>query len=248
MARAARYFGLVPAGGVGLRFGGISPKQYSVLGGKTVLERSVDALLADPRVEKVFVVLAKSDTTGSELFAGNPRVKCLAVGGAERANTVLNALNHLLENFMVNETDWILVHDAARPGLNAQALAALIDQASEHVVGGLLAVPVADTLKQTSQAEEGEVISQHTVPRDPLWAAQTPQMFRAQALSMAIAECLFRGVKLTDDASAIETMGIGPLIVPGHLENMKITLPDDLRLIGKLLDMSPDGLSQENVQ
>jgi len=243
MARTAKYFGLVPAGGAGRRFGGSIPKQYAMLGAKTVLERSVEALLVDPRVEGVFVVVAKDDTTATALFQGNPQVKCLPVGGQERVNSVLNGLNHLLENFLVNETDWVLVHDAARPGLSAAALKSLIDQGSEHVAGALLAVPVADTLKKTSVAEEGEVIAQHTIPRDHLWAAQTPQMFRAQALSMAISECLYKGAQLTDDASAIETMGVGPLIVPGHVENMKITRVEDLGTVARLL-----GLQQENLE
>ena len=222
MARIAKYFGLVPAGGAGRRFGGSIPKQYAMLGAKTVLEHSVEALLADPRVEKVFVVVASDDSTALALFRGNSQVTCLPLGGQERVNSVLNGLNHLLENLLVGETDWVLVHDAARPGLSAAALKSLIDQGSEHIAGALLAVPVADTLKRTSLAQEGEVIAQHTVPRDHLWAAQTPQMFRAQALSMAISECLYKGAQLTDDASAIETLGIGPLIVPGHVENMKI--------------------------
>lgn len=243
MARIAKYFGLVPAGGAGRRFGGSIPKQYAMLGAKTVLERSVEALLADPRVEKVFVVVASDDSTALALFRGNSQVTCLPLGGQERVNSVLNGLNHLLENLLVGETDWVLVHDAARPGLSAAALKSLIDQGSEHIAGALLAVPVADTLKRTSLAQEGEVIAQHTVPRDHLWAAQTPQMFRAQALSMAISECLYKGAQLTDDASAIETLGIGPLIVPGHVENMKITQAEDLRTVARLL-----GLHQENFE
>lgn len=238
MARTAKYFGLVPAGGAGRRFGSDVPKQYALLGATTVLERSVHALLADPRLEKVFVVLAPGDMRGAALFAGNSKVTCLPLAGAERANTVLNALNHLLNNFLVSDTDWILVHDAARPGLNSQALRVLIDQASAHVAGGLLAMPIVDTLKKGSVAESGEAIAQHTVSRSQLWAAQTPQMFRAQALSLAISECLFKGVQLTDDASAIETMGISPLLVQGHVENMKITMADDLRVVAKLLDLN----------
>ena len=243
MARIAKYFGLVPAGGAGRRFGGSIPKQYAMLGAKTVLEHSVEALLADPRVEKVFVVVASDDSTALALFRGNSQVTCLPLGGQERVNSVLNGLNHLLENLLVGETDWVLVHDAARPGLSAAALKSLIDQGSEHIAGALLAVPVADTLRRTSLAQEGEVIAQHTVPRDHLWAAQTPQMFRAQALSMAISECLYKGAQLTDDASAIETLGIGPLIVPGHVENMKITQAEDLRTVARLL-----GLHQENFE
>lgn len=243
MAKTAKYFGLVPAGGAGRRFGGAIPKQYTILGAKTVLEHSVGALLADPRVEKVFVVVASDDFAAMKLFQGNSQVICLPLGGQERVNSVLNGLNHLLENLLVGETDWVLVHDAARPGLSAAALKRLIDEGSEHIAGALLAVPVADTLKRTSLAQEGEVIAQHTVPRDHLWAAQTPQMFRAQALSMAISECLYKGAQLTDDASAIETLGIGPLIVPGHVENMKITQAEDLRTVARLL-----GLHQENFE
>ncbi len=237
MARAAKFVGLVPAGGAGRRFGGAVPKQYARLGGKTVIEHSVSALLADARVSRVFVVFGADDTVGPALFDRNPRVVCLPLAGAERVNTVLNALNHVLEQFLVSETDWVLVHDAARPGLRADDLTKLIDVASEHVAGGLLATPVADTLKRTAQAEQGEVICQQTVSRDALWAAQTPQMFRAQALSLAITEALYKGVVLTDEASAIETMGISPLIVKGHLQNMKITQPEDLGLVSTLMGL-----------
>ncbi|HEX4855552.1 MAG TPA: 2-C-methyl-D-erythritol 4-phosphate cytidylyltransferase, partial [Limnobacter sp.] len=111
MATAARYFGLVPAGGTGRRFGAEQPKQYSLLAGKTVLERSVQALLADPRVQKVFVIVAPGDPQAAQFFPGNPRVDCLPLAGAERANTVLNALVYLLENKLVAESDWVLVHD-----------------------------------------------------------------------------------------------------------------------------------------
>lgn len=148
---------------------------------------------------------------------------------------MLNALNHLLEQFKISETDWVLVHDAARPGLSQAALNNLIIQASQHVAGGLLATPLVDTIKHTALAEENTVIVEKTLSRQNIWAAQTPQMFRAQALSLAISECLYQGVELTDEASAIETMGLSPLIVEGHLENMKITHPKDLELVRKLL-------------
>ncbi|MCQ8896222.1 2-C-methyl-D-erythritol 4-phosphate cytidylyltransferase [Limnobacter humi] len=237
MARPARYFGLIPAGGVGKRFGGDTPKQYALLGELTVLERSVNAMLADDRVVRVYVVVSKDDTQAERLFEGHPRVQVLKVAGRERANTVLNALQHLLEQFKIDDTDWVLVHDAARPGLSLSALKRLIDEASTHVAGGLLALPVADTLKKVNRTEDGEVVVQQTVPRDSLWAAQTPQMFRAQALALAITECLYKDVQLTDDASAIETMGISPLIVEGHLENMKITHSADLHTVATLLGL-----------
>ena len=235
MARAAKFFGLVPAGGAGRRFGGAVPKQYASLGPKTVIEHSVSALLADARVSQVFVVCAPDDTVGPALFENHPQVVCLPLAGAERVNTVLNAVNHLLEQLLVCETDWLLVHDAARPGLRASDLSGLIDAASEHVAGGLLALPVADTLKKAAMTDTGEVISLQTVSRQALWAAQTPQMFRAQALSLAIAEALYKGAVITDEASAVETMGISPLIVKGHLQNMKITQPEDLGLVSTLM-------------
>lgn len=238
MATPAKFFGIIPCGGTGQRFGGPTPKQYIQLGARTVLEHSVEALLSDPRVHTVFVVVSPNDTEAEALLGSNPKVNVLPLAGKQRTNTVLNALNHLLENFKIAETDWVLVHDAARPGLGAQALTRLIDEASQHVAGGLLAMPVADTLKSTETTEDNTVIAQRTVPRQGLWAAQTPQMFRAQALSLAITECLYKGMDLTDEASAIETMGISPLIVEGHLENMKITRPSDFQALKKLLGLS----------
>lgn len=239
MATSAKYYGLVPAAGQGKRFGADAPKQYADLGGLTVLERSVNALLADDRVHKVFVVCAPDDTRCASLFESVPKVKVLPLGGWERVNTVLNALQYLLENMWVFETDWVLVHDAARPGLPRHLLARLIDQASEHVAGGLLALPVADTLKKASVSEEGDTSSQTTVSRTNMWCAQTPQMFRAQALSLALAECLYQGAEVTDEASAIETMGISPLLVMGGLENMKITQAQDLEYVRCLLNLQP---------
>ncbi len=239
MAIIANYFGLVPAGGHGARFGSSLPKQYVKLGSRTIVEHSVAALLADARIHKVFVVCAAEDVHCAALFADEPRVRVLALGGAERVHTVHNALQHLLQNLMINETDWVLVHDAARPGLRKHQLARLIDQASAHVVGGLLALPVADTLKRAKISEGGDVSSHETVSRDGLWAAQTPQMFRAQALELALAECLYQGVQVTDEASAIEIMGMSPLLVQGGLENMKITRPEDLLNVAVLMGLMP---------
>lgn len=240
MSKTPRYIGLIPAGGEGSRFGASKPKQYASLGGKAVLQWSVQALLAEPRVHHVYVVVAPGDEEAQAHLANWDRVTVLKCGGRERARTVQNALAHLLENFRISDTDWVLVHDAARPGLSAQALGRLIDECSTHVAGGLLAMPVADTLKRSAMAEDGEVIAQTTVARDGLWAAQTPQMFRAQALNLAISECLYKNVALTDDASAIETMGISPLLVRGHLENLKITVQDDLQVVARLLGVDSE--------
>lgn len=232
------YIGLVPAGGAGQRFGGPVPKQYASLGNARVIEHSVKALLADERITRVYVVVSENDELAELLFEGNPKIKILKKAGKERVNTVLNALNYLIENMLINDTDWVLVHDAARPGLVLEDLTRLIDVASEHVAGGLLAVPMPDTLKKAETTEEGEVISRTTVPREGIWAAQTPQMFRAQALSLALTECLYKGMMVTDEASAIEAMGISPLLIEGRLENMKITRPNDLSLVARLMGIS----------
>lgn len=237
----AKYIGLVPAGGAGQRFGGPVPKQYASLGSARVIEHSVQALLADERVSKVYVVVSENDELAEVLFDGNLKVAVLKKAGKERVNTVLNALNHLIENMLINDTDWILVHDAARPGLVLSDLSRLIDVASEHVAGGLLAVPMPDTLKKAETTEDGEVISRTTVPREGMWAAQTPQMFRAQALSLALTECLYKGMAVTDEASAIEAMGISPLLLEGRLENMKITRPNDLSLVARLMGIPLGG-------
>lgn len=240
MAKAARFFGLVPAGGAGRRFGGTQPKQYAMLGGRTVLEHSVNALLADKRVEHVFVLVADGDTQAITLFSACERVSCLAFAGEERVNTVLNGLQAMLQSGKAALQDWVLVHDAARPGLAASALAELIDAASAHPVGGLLALPVVDTLKKASQPESGgggvksPPHAEGTVPRTGLWAAQTPQMFRIGNLRDAIEHCLKIGLGLTDDASAIEATGGAPLLVRGHFENMKITMPGDLDIVARL--------------
>lgn len=238
MAISAKYFGLVPAGGSGSRFGSSTPKQYARLGDKTVIEHSVLALLADARLERVYVVCHAQDPVCESLFGANERVTVLKLAGLERVNTVLNALHALLENAHIAETDWVLVHDAVRPGLDKNSLKSLIDQASGHVVGALLALPLADTLKRGSPLESGETISQATLPRQGLWCAQTPQMFRAQALSLALAECLYQQVVVTDEACAIETMGVSPLLVHGSLVNMKITLPQDLQHVADLMGLS----------
>lgn len=240
MPASPRMIGLIPAAGHGTRFGSQQPKQYMALGGLSLLAHSAKALLADHRVSRVFVAVAPGDVAAAPALAGIDGVELIHTGGQERVNTVLNSINHLLENGRVGELDWLLVHDAARPGLDAESLGRLIDQASEHVAGGLLALPVADTLKRAHPMEGGVHSAAQTVPRDDLWAAQTPQMFRAQALQMALSESLFKGLKVTDEASAIEMLGISPLLVQGRLSNMKVTFPEDLPVVARLMGVEHD--------
>ena len=222
-----RYFGLIPAGGTGNRFGAGLPKQYSTIHGCTMLEHTLRAMLAAPELDTVFVVLAPGDTAFREhdwSSYGN-RVTPVWCGGATRRDSVLNGL--VAAASMVEPDDWILVHDAARPCLAADDLRRLIDRVSPDPVGGLLAVPVADTLKR---ADTDSRIAA-TQPRDGLWQAQTPQMFRYAVLL----EALHRAAQVTDEASAIEATGAKPLLVEGSAMNFKVTYPADLEFAALIL-------------
>lgn len=226
-----RIVALVPAAGIGARASDARPdqipKQYRHIAGRPMLLHAVQALLADPRIEQVRVVTAPHDLIARGLLADLPRTLCCPVGGAERSDTVLNGL----EQAGLARNDWVLVHDAARPGLPIQALARLIDACLENGVGGLLAMPVADTIKYADQT--GCV--DRTVDRAHLWAAQTPQMFRVGLLIDALRKAKQAGQLLTDEAQAMELAGYQPLLVPGSGRNAKVTWPDDFEWVGSWL-------------
>lgn len=226
-----RIVALVPAAGIGARASDARPdqipKQYRHIAGRPMLLHAVQALLADPRIEQVRVVTAPHDLIAQGLLADLPRTLCCPVGGAERSDTVLNGL----EQAGLARNDWVLVHDAARPGLPIQALARLIDACLENGVGGLLALPVADTIKYADQT--GCV--DRTVDRAHLWAAQTPQMFRVGLLIDALRKAKQAGQLLTDEAQAMELAGYQPLLVPGSGRNAKVTWPDDFEWVGSWL-------------
>lgn len=219
-----RYWAVVPAAGVGRRMGSERPKQYLELLGKSVLDHSLARLLEHPHIEAVYLALAEEDEYWPDsAFAGDPRVIRVA-GGAERCHSVLNALGRLRE--AADDGDWVLVHDAARPCLTRQDLDRLIETLQGHPVGGLLGVPLQDTLKRV--AGTGEVVE--TLPRSELWQAYTPQMFRLGLLAESLQHALARGLLVTDDASAMELSGHRPLMVEGQAGNLKITRPADLQL------------------
>ena len=226
-----RIVALVPAAGIGARASDARPdqipKQYRHIAGRPMLLHAVQALLADPRIEQVRVVTAPHDLIAQGLLADLPRTLCCPVGGAERSDTVLNGL----EQAGLARHDWVLVHDAARPGLPGEALARLIDACLENGVGGLLAMPVADTIKYADQ--KGCV--DRTVDRAHLWAAQTPQMFRVGLLIDALRKAKQAGQLLTDEAQAMELAGYQPLLVPGSGRNAKVTWPDDFEWVGSWL-------------
>lgn len=221
-----RYIALIPAAGVGIRLGHDVPKQYLRLSERTMLEHSISAMLSDARIDRVFIVVAPTDDKWQSIQSDSARVEFLPVGGASRAESVLNGLIAIAAR--TSDDDRVLVHDAARPCLGKTELARLIDEVSNDDHGGLLAVPLADTLKR---AEEGHVIE--TLQRDGLWCAQTPQMFRYASLRAALSVGSLDGI--TDEAGAIERNGNFPRLVLGSATNIKVTTEHDLMLARAIL-------------
>ena len=209
--------------------GGPSPKQYLDIGGRPLLWHTLRALCGHPRIEHVFLILAKGDA----LFARHDwrdfaaRLTPLYCGGATRAASVFNGLMAVRDE--VGASDWILVHDAVRPCLAGAELERLLAALAEDDTGGLLAVPVPDTLKRAG----GDARVVRTEPREELWLAQTPQMFRYQLLLEALRVAEFAPV--TDETSAIEMLGLQPRIVMGSPRNIKVTYPEDLALAELIL-------------
>lgn len=226
---AIRYFGLIPAAGTGSRMGADAPKQYLRLGSRTLLEHSIAALMSDPRVEQVLIVVAAQDRRASQLSLPSGAALA-AVGGASRAESVHNGLRVLAQQ--AREHDRVLVHDAARPCLSARDLAALIDAVGTDDAGGLLAAPLADTLKRV---DDGAVIE--TVQRSGLWGAQTPQLFPFGILLRALQDCRDPG-SVTDEASAVERTGLRPRVVGATDVNLKVTTPADWPLAEAALKAS----------
>jgi 2-C-methyl-D-erythritol 4-phosphate cytidylyltransferase len=229
-----RIVALVPSAGVGARAQSelpsatsntAMPKQYRLLAGVPMLRRTVQALLSEPRIEQVRVVVALGDLLAAQCLAGLPRTVCCPCGGATRAQTVLNGL----QDAHLRADDWVLVHDAARPGLPSEALKRLIDSCLAHPVGGLLAMPVADTVKRSHPLPLKTV--QQTIARDSLWLAQTPQMFRAGLLEQALVTAIERNLSITDESSALEAAGHAPLLVQGSAFNAKVTWPEDFEWV-----------------
>lgn len=227
MSSDSRSFAIVPAAGRGTRFDAAIPKQYLPLAGRTVLEWSVDVLDRARWIEQVLVVVAAGDTRAAALLGGRSRVRVLDVGGATRRDSVLNAMRSLT---VARPDDWVLVHDAARPGLTAASLERLRESLADEPVGGLLAQRVADTVKRAGGQGPAERVAQ-TLERDGLWLAQTPQMFRYGPLL----EALERHASVTDEAAAIEAAGLVPRLVEGPRSNFKVTTVEDLEMMQRLL-------------
>jgi 2-C-methyl-D-erythritol 4-phosphate cytidylyltransferase len=224
---------VIPAAGRGARFGGPLPKQYLEIAGRPLLGHALDALFADPRVDGAMVALAADDDRwpGWTSLHGKPVLSC--VGGGERADSVLAALQALPAD--VGDDALILVHDAARPNLHASDLQCLIDAAGADADGAILAAPVRDTLKRADvdAATDARILA--TQPRDQLWRALTPQAFRRGDLTAAFLRARSDGVVVTDEAMAMERAGARPRLVEGREDNLKVTTPADLALAEFLL-------------
>lgn len=218
---------IVPAGGSGARFGSATPKQYSVIAGKAVLEHTLQALQKCAAIQRIFVNVQSDDEHAEGVTANHANVTLLRTAGSTRADTVQNALKDISKQ--VRRDAWVLIHDAARPCVSSVDLDRLIALAGAHPVGGLLASPVSDTLKRANA--DGEVTE--TVPRDGMWRAQTPQMFRYETLLHALAA----SPDVTDEAQAIEALGMSPLLVAGSARNIKITQPEDAELAAYYLSL-----------
>lgn len=220
---------LIPAAGIGARFGADKPKQYVEIGGKTVLEYTVCIFQNHPSIDMTVVVVSPEDVLADGFQTAFAGVEVWKIGGRSRAETVRNGVAKLLETGLAAETDNILVHDAARCCLPSEALTRLIEQAGDVEQGGILAIPVADTIKR---AEGGQISA--TVERTSLWQAQTPQLFQAGLLHRALAAANLEGI--TDEASAVEKLGVRPLLIQGDVRNLKLTQPQDAYIVRLLLN------------
>ena len=220
---------LVPAAGSGRRFGAEIPKQYLQAAGKPLIEHALDALLSHPDIEGVVVALAADDPQwpGWATLHGKPVLTC--VGGGERADSVLAALRALPADLAADVI--VLVHDAARPNLRGEDISRLHDAALAHADGAILAAPVRDTLKRA----DCDANIAMTEPRDGIWRALTPQAFRRDVLIRALEAARADGIVVTDDAQAVERLGLHPRLVEGREDNLKVTTPADLQLAEFLL-------------
>jgi 2-C-methyl-D-erythritol 2,4-cyclodiphosphate synthase/2-C-methyl-D-erythritol 4-phosphate cytidylyltransferase len=226
---------LIPCAGIGSRFGSQIPKQYQMIKNQQVLQYVLNTFLSLPEIQTIFIGISEKLTDLS--YLSHPKIQLSMTGGLTRAHTVLNTLNHMLSNG-VDREDWVLVHDAARPGISQNLIQNLIKLVMDgQACGGILALPVADTLKK-SLHDQNEIMQ--TIPRDDLWQAQTPQMFRVGQLKDALLDGIEKKLQITDEASAMELAGFSPLLIRGSMENIKITYPEDLMMMEKILQPAPN--------
>ena len=221
--KGERYWAVVPAAGVGRRMGGNIPKQYLELAGEAVLVHTMKRLASCPGVSGLFLGVSTGDPYWQEMSYSAPWLKSVCNGGSERADTVSRILDDMSDT--VQQRDWVLVHDAVRPCVSHKDIQQLMKLAARQD-GGLLGEPITDTVKLADSEDRVK----KTIPREGLWRAQTPQMFRFGELRQALLNAKSNGLIVTDEASAMEYAGFQPLMVQGSPENIKITVPGDLQL------------------
>lgn len=235
MSKTDKVWAVVPAAGIGSRMRSDKPKQYLLLNNKPVLQHTLERLASHPQIKGIVVALADNDPWWPDL---NLELDCellLAKGGSERADSVLSALHALA---MHTEDDpWVMVHDAARPCLRHEDIDGMLSTLMTHQVGGILGVPVTDTVKR---ADNQNTIVE-TVDRHGLWRAATPQMFHLKLLSKSLEVAAKQGLTVTDEASAMELAGWQPMMVEGHQDNIKITVPQDLALAALFMQQQIKG-------
>ena len=200
------------------------PKQYLQIAGKTILAHTVERLMSHPKIDGVVVAVAADDTLWDSMTFDSKKPIIKTLGGELRCHSVKNALYEVSRHG--KDQDWVLIHDAARPCLRHQDLDKMINQLSHHMVGGLLATPVKDTMKRADDKQRAV----ETVDRNGLWHALTPQMFRLHLIRKVLNNAIEQGNLVTDESSAIEQAGYQPKLVQGHADNIKITTPEDLAL------------------
>jgi len=232
MNKKQKIWVVIPAAGVGKRMQSSTPKQYLTLNNKTVIEHTLDVFEQHHSVSEIVVAVSEGDEYWDSLNLNLSKPLHIAKGGKERCDSVLNSLIFLSDK--ADDDDWVLVHDAARPCLRSDDLTLLLDTLQQHDVGGILAVPVRDTMKRSTDKNK----IKETVDREGLWHALTPQMFRYGLLKKALESALQKNEIITDESSAIELSGYTPVLVEGHADNIKITRPEDLALAEFYLSQS----------
>jgi 2-C-methyl-D-erythritol 4-phosphate cytidylyltransferase len=228
-----RYYVVIPAAGSGRRFASSVPKQYAALGASTVIEMALAPFEADKDCAGIVVAVSPDDTHWPGIAARRSRSIGTAAGGEQRAHSVRNALRVLATQ--ARDDDWVMVHDAARPCLAAGDLESLKRELAAHPVGGLLAVPLADTLKRALEPGSQVTHVDGTLDRDGLWRAATPQVFRLGVLLRALESALEQGRLPTDEAQAVEWAGQRPRLIAGRADNIKVTSGEDLALAAAIL-------------
>ena len=233
---------IVPAAGVGKRMQSVIPKQYLPLNGRPVLEHTLNLLLANRAIDGVVIALQHDDGYWEDVTIESDKPVIRAAGGKERADSVLSALDTLFQLEEVDATSaeslWVMVHDAVRPCLRQEDIAKLVTEVGDDINGGLLALPVRDTMKRQKPGAISCV--SETVERENLWHALTPQFFQAKVLKSALQKALEQDLAITDESSAMEFAGFAPRLVLGHEDNIKITRPADMRLASLYLSARDD--------